>query len=272
MLLSAMLICPVRDAATTNRRCTAASLISIFTSFLFVGGGMAASAQPRHELGFYGGLGVNFSRSMEALDEQHYGYKKPVTLTLGISYEWKALVNTSFIAKLGITRKTVKLVYNFNESAVPYEYSSTYKELYNAPGLWLGIRHRPRFIRGNRIFCEAGVGIEYYTNTGIGFGGGGNGGVAPLEDTIFYSTLYENHLGQARFGGGAFTGVGAELGKKRRSEVFVNITVPFTALQRTSSALSDAWTYNGTTYSHHHLLRTSVVYASVGYGYVLFRR
>lgn len=231
-----------------------------------------AYGQTRHQLGAFIGGGKSFVRNQYEMDEAHFRFAKPLSVCFGIAYQWHVRPQTALLARLGIAKKAVRLLYSLNEDAIPYNHSAGYLEKFTAHSLSLGIRHYPKSILDGRGFVEGGLSIDYTINGTIGLVSDGQGNSEPLPDTIFYSEQFNDNLGQGRIGGGAFVGVGLTLGKTRRSEFLLNLAIPFTTLHRLPSTLVSNWRYQGTEYNHSQAVKAYATYASLTYGRTLFRR
>jgi hypothetical protein len=231
-------------------------------------------AQEKYALGFSFGLGKNYFHNDYATDTNHFNFESPTSIAIGTQLVNYINPKNQVVLKLGYTSKKVKFEYETNEPDIPYNVNETIVDKYNCLSLSAGYR-KPFHVGTLTMFAEIDLVADYNVNVAQAAEGTGNGTgdvSIPLDGPIVYQAMGIDNLGQKSVTVGSTVALGFNFGKRKHSELSLNINIPFNNIQNKTSHYQYIWQYQGKEYLHELDYKGSIIYPSVVFTYYAFNR
>lgn len=227
-------------------------------------------SQKKYSLGFSLGLGKNYFVNSFNKDEKHFEFNSPNSLLLGIQFVKLINQNNQIVTQFSYSTKKVKLEYNTNEPEIPYNVNEIITDKYDCLSLSVGYR-KPIKIWKKSIFAQIDLTSDYNVNFAQSNSGTGNG-TRDFNEEILYKSFILNNLGQKSFTIGTTLSSGFYLGKNKKSEISLNVNIPFNNIHNKTSNYQYVWQYQGKEYVHNIDYKGKIIYPSIKYTFYAFSK
>jgi hypothetical protein len=243
--------------------------IALITMFLVV---QKNNAQQNYAVGVSFGLGKSFFHNELTTDHNHFNFEDPTSLAIGTLLVKNLDANNQLVLKLGYTSKKIKFEYNLNEPTIPLKVNETVIDKYNCLSISAGYRRRFKIMNLN-LFAQIDLFADYNSYDAQATEGTTNDNFSiPFDGPVSYHFTGTDNLGQHSITMGSSSAIGCSFGKRKHSEMSLNVSIPFNDIHKKTSTYHYSWEYLGREYNHILNYKGSIIYTSIIYTLYVFNK